>query len=342
VLQGSRCEADLPTVGEEAEMKRIAVLTSGGDAPGMNAAIRAIVRTGIAGGCEVIGVRRGFAGLAAGDFTLLGNRDVGGIVQLGGTILGSARYPEFATEAGRERALGELRGNAIDGVAVIGGNGSQAGAAHLAGTGFPVVGVASTIDNDLHGSDITIGVDSALNVALEAVDRLKVTASSHNRAFILEVMGRDRGYLALMTAIAGGAEVVIVPEVETNPESVLAEIRATYARGKAHAIIVVAEGAKYNAAGLLEYVNGHPEGVGFEFRATVLGHIQRGAPPTAADRLLGTRLGVAGAERLMRGEVGVLVGIEGNSIATTPLSEVAATKKARDLPLLDLAPMLTQ
>jgi 6-phosphofructokinase 1 len=201
-------------------MKRIAVLTSGGDAPGMNAAIRAMVRTGLAAGCEVIGVRRGYAGLAEGDFRPLGARDVGGIIQLGGTVLGSARFPEFRTEAGRARALDTLGRNGIEGLVVIGGNGSQSGAHALASAGCPVVGVASTIDNDLYGSDITVGVDSALNVALEAVDRLKVTASSHHRAFLVEVMGRDCGYLALMTGIAGGAELVLIPEVETDPEEV--------------------------------------------------------------------------------------------------------------------------
>ncbi len=193
-------------------MKRIAVLTSGGDAPGMNAAIRAVVRTGLAKGWEVFGVRRGYTGLIAGHIVPLGARDVGGIIQQGGTILGSARCPEFKTEEGRLEALRQLRFHDIEGLVVIGGNGSQAGAHALSQMGFPVVGVASTIDNDLYGSEITIGVDTALDVALEAIDRLKVTASSHQRAFLVEVMGRNCGYLALMAGIAGGAEAIVLPE----------------------------------------------------------------------------------------------------------------------------------
>ena len=207
-------------------MKHIAVLTSGGDAPGMNAAIRAVVRTGLDKGWEVFGIRHGYAGLIAGNVVSLGARDVGGIIQLGGTMLGSTRCPEFKTEDGRLRALRQLDRRDIEGLVVIGGNGSQAGAYALSQMAFPVVGVASTIDNDLYGSEIAIGVDTALNVALEAIDRLKVTASSHQRAFVVEVMGRNCGYLALITGITGGAEVVIVPEVETDPEAVAAELRA--------------------------------------------------------------------------------------------------------------------
>ncbi|MBU1878733.1 MAG: ATP-dependent 6-phosphofructokinase, partial [Chloroflexi bacterium] len=228
-------------------MKRIAVLTSGGDAPGMNAAIRAVVRTGIDKGWEVVGVRHGYAGLIDGDMDALGVRDVGGIIQQGGTILGSARSAEFRTEQGRAQALRLLHQRGVEALVIIGGNGSQAGAHVLSQMGFPVVGVASTIDNDLYGSEITIGVDTALDIALEAIDRLKVTASSHHRAFLVEVMGRDCGYLALVAGIAGGAEAVIIPEVETDPEVLAAEMREAYERGKAHAIVVVAEGARYNA-----------------------------------------------------------------------------------------------
>lgn len=199
-------------------MKRIAVLTSGGDAPGMNAAIRAVVRTGLHQGWEVLGIRHGYAGLIAGELTPpLTARDVGGIIQQGGTILGSARSPQFKTEAGLQKALDQLAQRGLEALIVIGGNGSQTGAHVLSQKGFPVVGVASTIDNDLYGSEITIGVDTALNIALEAIDRLKVTASSHQRAFLVEVMGRDCGYLALMAGIAGGAEAIVIPEVETEP-----------------------------------------------------------------------------------------------------------------------------
>jgi len=227
-------------------MKRIAVLTSGGDAPGMNAAIRSVVRTGIDKGWEVIGVRHGYAGLIDDDMALMGARDVSGIIQLGGTILGSARCLEFETAEGQRKAIGNLGRRSLEALIVIGGNGSQTGAHALSQMGLPVVGVASTIDNDLYGSEITIGVDTALNIALEAIDRLKVTASSHQRAFLVEVMGRECGYLALMSAIAGGAEAVVVPEVEVDPEVVAAEMREAYERGKSHALVVVAEGAHTN------------------------------------------------------------------------------------------------
>ncbi len=290
-------------------MKRIAVLTSGGDAPGMNAAIRAVVRTGLDRGWEVFGVRQGYAGLIAGNLMPLGAREVGGIIQRGGTILGSSRCPEFKTHDGREKAIRQLHEQKIDGLVVIGGNGSQAGALALSQMGFPVVSLASTVDNDLYGSDITIGVDTALNIAIEAIDRLKVTASSHQRAFLVEVMGRGCGYLALMAGIAGGAEAVIIPEVETDPEALARELLGAYDRGKPHAIVVVAEGSRYNAEGLARYFKGNGERLGFELRATILGHQQRGGTPTAFDRLLATRMGTAAIGYLSRGEHGVLVGL---------------------------------
>ena len=240
-------------------MKRIAVLTSGGDAPGMNAAIRAVVRTGLDQGWEMLGVERGYRGLVDGDFNRLGPRDVGGIIEQGGTILGSARCEEFKTDDGQRKAIREMNKEGVDGLVVIGGNGSQTGANALHEKGFPVVGVASTIDNDLYGAEITLGVDTALNIALEAIDRLKVTASSHERAFLLEVMGRNCGYLALMSGIAGGAEGISLPEFETPPETVADIIEAAYERGKKHAIIVVAEGAKYGATELAAYFKEHNE-----------------------------------------------------------------------------------
>ncbi len=323
-------------------MKRIAVLTSGGDAPGMNAAIRAVVRTGLAKGWEVFGVRRGYVGLIAGQFVPLGARDVGGIIQQGGTILGSARCPEFKDEAGRLEALRQLHLHDIEALIVIGGNGSQTGAHALSQMGFPVVGVASTIDNDLYGSDVTIGVDTALNIALEAIDRLKVTASSHQRAFLVEVMGRNCGYLALMAGIAGGAEAIVLPEVETDPEDIAAELRAAYERGKAHALVVVAEGARYNAAGLARYFREHRERLGFELRVTTLGHVQRGGAPGAFDRLLATRLGAAATEYLARGEYGVLVGWIKGEVTTTPLDEVVRNEKPLDLHLVELAQVLAR
>lgn len=323
-------------------MKRIAVLTSGGDAPGMNAAIRAIVRTGVDKGWEVLGIRNGYAGLISGNKVPLGAREVGGIIQLGGSVLGSARCPEFESADGQRKALSLLEQDKIEALVVIGGNGSQAGSYALSRLGFPVVGVASTIDNDLYGSDITIGVDTALNVSLEAIDRLKVTASSHHRAFLVEVMGRKCGYLALMAAIAGGADAVIIPEKETDPEGIAAELCAAYDNGKAHAIVVVAEGAKYNAEGLAHYFQAHQERLGFELRVTRLGHVQRGGAPGSFDRLLGTLLGAAATDLLGDGKQGELVGLLKGEIATTPLAEVVANKKPLDLRLLELARVLAK
>jgi 6-phosphofructokinase 1 len=321
-------------------MKRIAVLTSGGDAPGMNAAIRAVVRTGVSKGWEVFGIYQGYEGLISGRIMPLGPRDVGGIIQKGGTILGSARCTEFKTEEGQIKAIRRLNEFGIDGLVVIGGNGSQTGANALSSHGFPVVGVASTIDNDLYGSEMTIGVDTALNIALEAIDRLKTTASSHQRAFLLEVMGRGCGYLALMSAIAGGAEAVVIPEIETDPEQIAQKLQDAYRRGKAHAIIVVAEGATYNAAKLDEYFTEHRERLGFELRVAILGHIQRGGAPGAFDRILASRLGAAATQFLANGQHGVLAGLIKSEITATPLPVVAATKKSIDLNLFELARVL--
>jgi 6-phosphofructokinase 1 len=206
--------------------------------------------------------------------------------------------------------------------------------------GFPVVGVASTIDNDLSGSEMTIGVDTALNVALEAIDRLKVTASSHQRAFLVEVMGRDCGYIALMTGIAGGAEAIVIPEVKTDPETVAAELRNAYERGKPHAIVVVAEGAEYNAGALSQYFKLHRERLGFDLRVTILGHIQRGGTPGLFDRLLATRFGAAATECLAKGNHGLLVGLRKGEILTTPLSDVVCQTKKLDLGLWELARVL--
>jgi 6-phosphofructokinase 1 len=323
-------------------MRRISVLTSGGDAPGMNAAIRAVVRTSLNNGWEVFGIRRGYAGLIAGDFVALGARDVGGIIQLGGTMLRSGRCQEFKTNDGRAQALRNLRQKEIDALVVIGGDGSQHGAYLLSQTGFPVVGIASTIDNDLCGSEITIGVDTALNIALESIDRLKVTASSQKRAFLVEVMGRDCGYLALMAGITGGAELVVIPEMEIHPEEVAKELRAAYERGKAHAIAVVAEGAQYNARALSAYFQEHQERLGFELRVTTLGHVQRGGAPGAFDRLLATRFGVAAVRQLEKKEYGVLVGLLKGEVSTTPLVDVISNRKTLDLQLLEVARILAQ
>jgi 6-phosphofructokinase 1 len=323
-------------------MKQIAVLTTGGDAPGINAAIRAVVRTGLDRGWAVFGVRHGYAGLVKGDFVPLGARDVGGIIGRGGTILGSIRFPEFKNEAMQFEAIRIFRERGIDAAVIIGGDGSQAGAEALSRKGFPVVGVASTIDNDLYGSEITIGVDTALNVALEAIDRIKVTASSHERAFLIEVMGRDCGYLALMAGIAGGAECVALPEVPTDPEAIASDLRDAYIRGKAHAIVVVAEGASYNAEKLMQYFHEHRERLGFEIRDLKLGHVQRGGAPGAFDRLLATRFAAAATDHVSRGEFGVLIGLIKAEVAATPLADIIGKRKTLDPQLIKLASVLAR
>jgi 6-phosphofructokinase 1 len=317
-------------------MQRIAVLTSGGDAPGMNAAIRASVRTAVERGAEVVGVRRGFSGLMNGDFLPLDARSVGGIIEFGGTILHTNRAPEFRTRDGRDRARKALERERIDGLIVIGGNGSQTGSRLLFEEGFPVNGVASTIDNDLHGSEMTIGVDTAINIALEAVDRLRTTAASHERLSIVEVMGRDCGYLALATGLAGGAEVILTPEMDLPPEEVLARIQAAYAHGKRSALIVVAEGAKTDGSVLYRFLKAHPT-CQFEPRLTVLGYVQRGGKPTAFDRLLATRLAARATELLLQGDAGLLIGLHGGHATPTPFSELPPGLKPLPEELLALA-----
>lgn len=325
-----------------AALTKVAVLTSGGDAPGMNAAIRAVVRTGIDKGWEMYGVKRGFAGLLAGDWSVLAPRDVGGILQRGGTVLGSARCPEFKEESRRKEAITKLEAAGIGALVVIGGNGSQTGSHALFQMGFPVVGIASTIDNDLAGSEMCIGVDTALDIALESIDRLRTTASSHRRAFLVEVMGRDCGYLALMAGIAGGAEAIVIPEREIEPEAIARQIREANERGKSHSLVIVAEGARYNADMLVAYFDHNREKLGFDLRVTTLGHVQRGGAPGAYDRLLATRFGAAATDSLAAGRYGVLVGMLKGEITTTPLAEVVVGKKPLDLSLLDLARILAK
>jgi 6-phosphofructokinase 1 len=317
-------------------LKRIAVLTSGGDAPGMNAAVRAVTRAALARGAEVFGVRNGYAGLLADTMKPLQARDVGGIVQHGGTVLGSARCPEFAEPSGRSAALRNLDARGIEGLVVIGGNGSQTGAAALAREGLAVVGVPSTIDNDLYGTDFSIGADTAVNITLEAIDRLRTTASSHSRAFAVETMGRDCGYIALMAGIAGGAEVIALPESEIKPAEVAKRLRAAYQRGKTHALVVIAEGARCGVKELMQHYAEQRDSIGFELRVTRLGHVVRGGSPTAADRILATRLGSAAVDCLAQGRQGVLVGSSCNEIVTTPLAEIAGRTRAADAALLEL------
>lgn len=321
-------------------MKRVAVLTSGGDAPGMNAAIRAVVRSGVLRGFDMLGIRNGYAGLIAGDFVPLGPRDVGGIIHEGGTMLGTSRCPEFKTSAGQGQAREHLSERDVHALVVIGGNGSQAGAEALARRGVAVIGIASTIDNDLYGTDISIGTTTALDTAIEAVDRLRVTAASHHRAFLVEVMGRHSGYLAAIAAIAGGAEAVLVPEVRTTPEAIAQQLQASRDRGKSHAIVVVAEGAAHGVDDLSRYFHEHQERLRLDLRVTRLGHVQRGGAPGVYDRMLATRFGCAAIERLAAGDVGVLVGLRNGSIATVPLAEVAGRAAPLDLQLLDIASAL--
>lgn len=320
-------------------IKKIGVLTSGGDAPGMNAAIRAVTRSAIVKGWDVVGVKQGYLGVVNAMFQPLGARDVGGIISRGGTMLGSARCKEFYEEAGQLKGIENMRQAGIDALVVIGGNGSQTGAYKLHMHGFPVVGVASTIDNDLYGSDITIGVDTALDVALENIDRIKTTASSHRRAFLVEVMGRDCGYLALRCGIAGGADVITIPEIDMEPEEIVRELQDAYSRGKTHALAVVAEGAKWNAYALEEYCAAKREAgdISFNIRATILGHIQRGGTPGAYDRYLATIFGAHAVEVLEQGEHGVLVGLRAGELHLTPHEEVVTKKEPLDLKLLELA-----
>jgi 6-phosphofructokinase 1 len=321
-------------------MKRVAVLTSGGDAPGMNAAIRAVVRSGVLRGFEMFGVRNGYAGLIAGDFVPLGPRDVGGIIHEGGTMLGTSRCVEFKTAAGQSQACDQLRRRDIHALVVIGGNGSQAGADALARHGMAVVGIASTIDNDLYGTEISIGATTALDTALEAIDRLRVTAASHHRAFLVEVMGRHSGYLAAIAAIAGGAEAVVVPELDLLPEAVAQQLQASHERGKSHAIVVVAEGAAHGVDELSSYFHEHQHRLGIDLRVTRLGHVQRGGAPGVYDRVLATRFGVAAIECLTAGDIGKLVGLRKGAVGTTPLALVANRPATLDLTLLDIATAL--
>lgn len=306
-------------------MKRIAVMTSGGDAPGMNAAIRAVVRTGLEYNIEVYGVRQAYTGLLNGDLELMTSREVSGILQRGGTILQTARNEEFKTKQGQQRGMRRLNEHGIEGMVVIGGDGSLRGAMALHNLGVPVVGIPGSIDNDIWGTNMSIGVDTALNTILDSLDRIRDTATSHQRAFLIEVMGRNCGYLALMGGILGGAEIVITPERAVTMEEVASALEDSYVRGKTHAVAVIAEGAPFSTTELADYLNS--KHVGFEIRLSILGHVQRGGSPTAFDRLLATRMGVRAVEALKEGQSGVMVGLSGRDMRTVPLEEV--TTKTR-------------
>ena len=312
-------------------MRRIGVLTSGGDAPGMNAAIRATVRTALGSGLEVIGVRRGFAGLLAGELQPLTRAGVANIIQRGGTVLGTSRCEDFFRPEGRRRAHTVLRDAGIDGLVVIGGGGTFAGATHLAAEhGTVIVGVPGTIDNDVYGTDFTIGFDTAVNTALEAIDRIRDTAASHDRLFLVEVMGRTCGEIALGVGVAGGAEDVLIPEVPTDLQTLGAELRRSWERGKRSSIIVVAEaGEPGRVFPLAEQVR---ELTGLEPRVAVLGHIQRGGTPTARDRILASRLGGGAVPALLAGG-GVMVAECCSQIQRVPLRDTWEKRRslAKDL-----------
>lgn len=324
------------------QQKRIGVLTSGGDAPGMNAAIRAVVRSGLARGYDVLGIRHGYTGLIQGEAMRMEARTVGGIIDRGGTILGTTRCEQLKTEAGQIAAARQIHNYQLEALIVIGGNGSHAGALKLAQHGAHVIGIASTIDNDLPASDTSIGSTTALDTALDAIDRLRVTAASHGRVFLVEVMGRDSGHLALASGIAGGAESIVLPEVDIEAETVAAQIVAAYDRGKSHAIVVVAEGARYNADRLAEHFHAHRQRLGFELRIAKLGHIQRGGAPGVFDRLLASQLGAAAVDQLEKGEFGVTLGMIDGRIRATALSQVVGACKPLDRKLLALAHVLAQ
>jgi len=323
-----------------ASPKSIAVLTGGGDAPGMNAAVRAVVRTALGGGLRAFGIQHAFEGLAQGEIRELGARDVGGILQRGGTVLQTARYPDFAKPEVQQAALRLMRGRGLEALVAIGGDGTMRGALALHRLGFPVVGIPASIDNDVYGTDMAIGVDTALNTILEAIDKLRDTASSHRRAFIVETMGRHCGHLALMSGITSGAEMTLIPEQETSAEEVAAAVRSAHERGKTHAIIVVSEGAKLRANALKAQLDAMR--LGFGFRVTILGHVQRGGAPSAWDRLLAARLGVAAVERLLAGESGVMVGLRAPLVVNVPLEEAGTRQRPVDLEFYRMARMLAK
>ncbi|HEX2651460.1 MAG TPA: 6-phosphofructokinase [Burkholderiales bacterium] len=321
-------------------IQTIAVLTGGGDAPGMNAAVRAVTRAALHNGLRVLGIRRAYEGMTQGEFCELGPRDVGGIIQRGGTFLKTARFPQFAEPEVQRRALVQLKTHGAGALVAIGGDGTMRGALALHRLGFPVVGIPASIDNDVYGTDIAIGVDTALNTIIEAIDKLRDTASSHQRAFLVETMGRHCGHLALMSGIISGAEMTLVPERDVEPEEVAAAVREAYARGKTHAIVVVSEGAKYPAMKLKQRLDELKLDV--DLRVTILGHVQRGGHPSAWDRLIAARFGVAAVERLLAGESGVMVGLRAREVVPVPLEESGSRQREPDMEFYRMGRMLAQ
>ena len=320
-------------------MKHIAVLTSGGDAPGMNAAIRAVVRTAIYKNLNVSAIYRGYQGLIEDDIEAMGPRSVANIIQRGGTILRTARCMDFFDAEGRTQAAENLQKHGIEGLVVIGGDGSFRGATKLYQEhGVAVVGIPGTIDNDIYGTDVSIGFNTAMNIALEAIDRLRDTAASHDRLFLVEVMGRKSGHIALNVGVAGGAEAILVPEAEMNAEDVVKLVINAQERGKSSSIIVVAEGAyEGGAMALQEEVRAR---CSYEVRTSILGHMQRGGSPSTRDRVLASRLGFHAIKGLLEGKSGVMVGVDKRGTALTPLEDVFEKKKEIDTQLFEIAKVL--
>ena len=314
-------------------MNTIGVLTSGGDAPGMNAAVRAVVRTAIALGMKVKGIRRGYNGLIEGDIIDLDVRSVSDIIHRGGTVLYTARSPRFKTEEGMKEAIDNCKKHGIEGIVVLGGDGSYRGARDLSLRGIPCVGVPGTIDNDISSTEYTIGFDTAMNTAMEMVDKIRDTAQSHDRCSVVEVMGRRAGYLALQAGIAVGATAVLVPEVEFKIEDVVEKIKATQKTGKKHFIIVVAEGV----GGVEEIAKKIEEETGVESRATVLGHVQRGGNPTVRDRVMATEMGYAAVKLLKDGIGNRVIGWKKGEIVNYDIYEALNMKKPFDDEMYEIA-----
>ncbi|WP_040207670.1 6-phosphofructokinase [Neobacillus jeddahensis] len=318
-------------------MKKIGVLTSGGDSPGMNPAIRAVVRKAIYHNLEVFGVYGGYTGLISGNIKKLELGSVGDIIHRGGTMLQSARCPEFKTVEGQQKGIEQLKAHGIEGLVVIGGDGSYMGARALTQHGYPCVGVPGTIDNDIPGTELTIGFDTALNTVIDALDKIRDTATSHERTFVIEVMGRDAGDIALWAGLAGGAETILIPEENYDMNDIAARLLKGKERGKKHSIIVVAEGV---CSGV-EFAKQLQESTNFDTRVSVLGHIQRGGSPTAADRVLASRLGARAVELLIEGKGGRAVGIEKNQLVDYDIIEALQKKHTLDLDLFKLSKELS-
>ncbi|NNU90637.1 MULTISPECIES: 6-phosphofructokinase [Anoxybacillus] len=318
-------------------MKRIGVLTSGGDSPGMNAAIRAVVRKAIYHGLEVYGVYHGYAGLIAGQIKKLEIGDVGDIIHRGGTMLYTARCPEFKTLEGQLKGIEQLKKHGIEGLVVIGGDGSYQGAKKLTEHGYPCVGVPGTIDNDIPGTDFTIGFDTALNTVIDAIDKIRDTATSHERTYVIEVMGRHAGDIALWAGLAGGAESILIPEADYDMDEIVARLKRGHERGKKHSIIIVAEGVGSG----VDFGKRIEEATGFETRVTVLGHVQRGGSPTAFDRVLASRLGARAVELLLEGKGGRCVGIQNNHLVDHDIIEALAQKHTVDQKMYQLSKELS-